>query len=204
MIREDLARGHAERIAPMVAETLTQAGIGMAEIDRIAVTIGPGTFTGVRVGVALARGLALRDGGRKIPLVGLSTLQAIAAGQAAVPGMARIAAIDARRGQIYAQAFDAALAELTEPIVASPQEASKLLLYAVGEGGASIAGSGAELLRDAMGAGELSDPAAQPDPAIIVALGAQLAPMDPLRPLYLRAPDAKPPKPIGPLAGHGR
>ena len=74
---EEMARGHAERLAPMVQETMAKAGIAFSDIDRLAVTTGPGTFTGQRVGLAFMRGLRIA---LKKPLTGVTTLEAMAAG----------------------------------------------------------------------------------------------------------------------------
>jgi tRNA threonylcarbamoyladenosine biosynthesis protein TsaB len=99
--------GHATRLLPLVARVLDRAGVGWEEVDRIAVGVGPGTFTGLRIGIATARALARARG---IPLVGVSTLQALALARPdpdAVPaGMdAVFAVLDARRGEVYAASW---------------------------------------------------------------------------------------------------
>jgi tRNA threonylcarbamoyladenosine biosynthesis protein TsaB len=96
--------GHATRLLPLVALVLDRAGIGWAGLDRIAVGIGPGTFTGLRIGIATARALARA---RDIPLVGVSTLESLAlarpAPDAAPAGLdAVLAVLDARRGEVFA------------------------------------------------------------------------------------------------------
>jgi len=99
--------GHATRLLPMIAELLARAGGGWEAVDRIAVGIGPGTFTGLRIGIATARALAWA---REIPLLGVSSLQALAAG-ATRPGSGRdgarvvLAVVDARRGEVFASAW---------------------------------------------------------------------------------------------------
>jgi len=99
--------GHATRLLPMIAELLGLAGGGWEEVDRIAVGVGPGTFTGLRIGIATARALAWA---REIPLVGVSSLEALGTG-ATLAGeghdgrRAVIAAIDARRGEVFAAAW---------------------------------------------------------------------------------------------------
>src|SRR4051795_2487811 len=99
-----MARGHAEAVMPLLARVMDLAEIDFANLDRIAVTTGPGSFTGLRVGIAAARGVALASGK---PAVGLSTLMAFAAPQMAAPDRAPVvAAIDARHGNIYLQVFD--------------------------------------------------------------------------------------------------
>ena len=90
--REVMARGHQERLAPMAQAVMAEAGLGFERLERIAVTVGPGSFTGLRVGVAFAKGLCSALG---IPGVGVGTLEALAA---EAPGLV-FAAIDARRAQ---------------------------------------------------------------------------------------------------------
>jgi tRNA threonylcarbamoyladenosine biosynthesis protein TsaB len=93
---ELMQRGHQERLGPMVQQVMAEAGVAFGELDRIGVTVGPGSFTGVRVGLAFAKGLALA---LDIPLIGLGTLEALAA---SVEPEGRVAAvIDAKRGQVY-------------------------------------------------------------------------------------------------------
>ncbi|MEE2565436.1 tRNA (adenosine(37)-N6)-threonylcarbamoyltransferase complex dimerization subunit type 1 TsaB [Hyphobacterium marinum] len=103
LVSETIGRGHAERLAPMVETLLAEAGILARDLDRIGVTTGPGSFAGVRVGVAFARGLSLATGA---PAVGVSTL-AVRARQADPTGERRVAIVhDARRGERVVQAFD--------------------------------------------------------------------------------------------------
>jgi tRNA threonylcarbamoyladenosine biosynthesis protein TsaB len=111
---ERLDRGHAEALMPMVEAVRTEAGLAYEDIDRLAVTVGPGTFTGLRIGLAAARGLALAIAR---PLVGVTTLEALAAGvsEDERQGRSVLAVIDARRGEVYAQTFDAGLAPLVPP-----------------------------------------------------------------------------------------
>ena len=98
--------GHATRLLPLTAMVLERAGVGWDEVDRIAVGIGPGTFTGLRIGIATARALARA---RDIPLVGVSTLQSLAlAGPQASDTLGSydtvLAVLDARRGEVFAAA----------------------------------------------------------------------------------------------------
>ncbi|NJM81342.1 MAG: tRNA (adenosine(37)-N6)-threonylcarbamoyltransferase complex dimerization subunit type 1 TsaB [Tabrizicola sp.] len=97
---EPMAKGQAERLIPMLEEMLAEAGIGWDELRAIAVGTGPGNFTGVRISVAAARGLAL---GLGIPAVGVTRLEALAHG---LPRPVRIVD-DARRGEVYVQHFTA-------------------------------------------------------------------------------------------------
>lgn len=186
---EEIGRGHAERLMDMIAEALAEAELGFAELDRLVVTVGPGSFTGVRVGLATARGLGLV---LKKPVVGITTLAALAEdGRVANTDMPVAAVIDAKRGEIYGQVFkgDEALcppvAEEVEAFVARlPDEVA-------------LIGSGAALVADAARAAGrtvtiLAEPVA-PSAAAIARLGRQApAPANPPSPLYLRPPDAKP------------
>ncbi len=177
---EPMARGHQERLAPLVAEVMAEAGIGFDVLDRIGVTVGPGSFTGLRVGLAFAKGLGLA---LDRPVIGVGTLQAMAAG---VPGCAA-AVIDARREQVYVQAFRDG-APLTEPMALGLEDAASAL--GVLDGGPSVLlGSGAPLLAQAFPAARVESGSA-PDPVRLAALAAAAEPATP-QPVYLRAPDAK-------------
>jgi tRNA threonylcarbamoyl adenosine modification protein YeaZ len=112
-LSETLGKGHAERLIPMIDEVLHQAGMTLQQMTRIAVTVGPGSFTGIRVGVAAARGFALSLG---IPAVGVTTLEVVAEQVLEIgPPAPVIAAIDARRDEIFAQVFAPDGEALTEP-----------------------------------------------------------------------------------------
>ncbi|RFZ88679.1 tRNA (adenosine(37)-N6)-threonylcarbamoyltransferase complex dimerization subunit type 1 TsaB [Shinella sp. WSJ-2] len=174
---EDIGRGHAERLMEFVDGALAAAGLDLPAIDRIAVTIGPGSFTGIRVGVAAARGLALALG---IPAVGVSTLSALAAGR----NGPLLVAIDAKRDEVYWQAFAADGSEATSPAIATVEEARAIAQAHDGD----IAGSASALLRE--GAAVETDGV---DIATVARIGTHLDPQKHLpKPLYLRGPDAKP------------
>lgn len=180
---EPMPRGHQERLAPLVAEAMRSAGLGFADLDRIAVTTGPGSFTGLRVGLAFAKGLALALG---VPCVGVGTLAALAA---SVPAQgARAAVVDARRGQIYIQIFPADQ-PAGEPMVLDAEAAAERLR---GAGrGVTLIGSAAGQLRVGLSGVRVS-PVLWPDPVAVARLaGAGSDPIARPRPLYLRAPDAR-------------
>jgi len=179
----DIGRGHAERLMEFVDEALASADRPIGDIDRIAVTIGPGSFTGIRVGVATARGLALALGK---PAVGISSLHVLAEeARAAAPGKAVLVAIDAKRDEVYVQAFDAAGHAVTEPEALAVMTARDRFVGF--EGG--VAGSGAELLTSVTPV----KTADLVDIAVVARLGAGADPASAKpKPLYLRGPDAKP------------
>ncbi|MCG8696389.1 MAG: tRNA (adenosine(37)-N6)-threonylcarbamoyltransferase complex dimerization subunit type 1 TsaB [Minwuiales bacterium] len=191
---EPMARGHAEALMPMVEAARREAGLDFADLDLLAATVGPGTFTGVRVGLAAARGLALASG---LPLAGVTTLEAIAASVTAPPPDAAsiLVAIDARRAELYCQAFTLDRTPLTEPRVVAPARAADDLP----DGVPLVVGSGAALVQRAVErpVALVQDGAAvEPDAAVVarIAAGRGLPPSDapPVEPLYLRAPDAVP------------
>ena len=175
----DIGRGHAERLMEFIDAAFDAAGLTLQDVDRIAVTVGPGSFTGIRVGVAAARGLALA---LDVPAVGVSTLLALAADK--TTGRPLLAVMDAKRDEVYWQAFAADRTDLSSPAIASIGEARALAAAHEGD----VVGSAATLLRE--GAAQEAD---SPSIATVARLGARLDPAIHLpRPLYLRGPDAKP------------
>ena len=179
---EPMLRGHQERLAPMVQEVMNAAGLPFSALDRIGVTVGPGSFTGVRVGLAFAKGLALA---LNIPLIGLGTLEALAA---SVEPEGRVAAvIDAKRGQVYLQGFQDGR-PLDEP-QALPLDQARERLVRMKPG--IVVGPGAGLFEGLDGARIAPLPA--PDAAAMARLAASAGASErPPRPIYLRAPDARP------------
>jgi len=198
--RDDLppgARGaHGSRVLPLLAQAMERAGVGWGEVERIAVGVGPGGFTGLRIGVATARGLAQARG---LALVGVSSLRALALPQAGPV----LAAIDARRGEVFAAAWDAD-GLLLAPAALRPQELAARLAAAP-LGGPSAAspplavGDGAVRFRAVLeDAGATvpddSSPAHRLSAVAVCRLGAAGEPVDRegLLPDYLREPDAVP------------
>ena len=190
---QSMKRGHAEALMPLIGRVIRQAGIAFAALDRIAVTTGPGSFTGLRVGLSAARGIGLAA---DKPVVGLSTLTAYAApvvGQNAAQPV--VSAIDARHDQVYFQVVSGDGGSLMRPRVAPIEEA----LGAAQFGAVHLVGNAAQILADRWPADVLPpfkvDPQPAPDIAWLAWLGAAVSPdIAPARPYYLRAPDAKPQK----------
>jgi tRNA threonylcarbamoyl adenosine modification protein YeaZ len=186
-----MERGHAEAIMPLIARVMDQAGVDFANLDRIAVTTGPGSFTGLRVGISAARGIALAAGK---PAVGLSTLAGFAAPHIAENDSSTVVAvIDARHDHVYLQVFGAGGRSVAPPRIAPLKEAVR----AATSGPARIVGSGAELIAAHWPASEpppmLVEQLGAPDIGWIARLGAAAAEgHGPPKPLYLRAPDAQP------------
>jgi tRNA threonylcarbamoyladenosine biosynthesis protein TsaB len=186
-----MARGHAENLMPMVGRVMQEAHLEFVEIDRIAVTTGPGSFTGLRVGISAARGMALAAAK---PAVGLSTLAAFAAPHIATDdSVPVVAAIDARHDHVYLQIFGPGGRTLVTPRISSIPDAVR----AIGKRLPRIVGSGADLLMAAWPANEAPpltvDQRPNPDIEWVARLGAAVAEgQAPPKPLYLRAPDAQP------------
>jgi tRNA threonylcarbamoyladenosine biosynthesis protein TsaB len=186
-----MVRGHAEAVMPLIARVMDQAGIEFASLDRIAVTTGPGSFTGLRVGISAARGIALAAGK---PAVGLSTLAGFAAPHIAEDdSSAVVVAIDARHEHVYLQVFGPGGKTVVAPRIAPLKEAMR----AATASPARIVGSGAELIVALWPTTEpppvLVEQLGAPDIGWIARLGAAAAEgQAPPKPLYLRAPDAQP------------
>jgi tRNA threonylcarbamoyladenosine biosynthesis protein TsaB len=186
---EVTARGHQERLAPMARDVLGRAGLTFAALDRIGVTVGPGSFTGLRVGLAFAKGLALA---LARPCIGVGSLEALAASLqedgAAPAGDGRVAVvIDAGRDRVYLQLFIGG-ASVSGPDVLPLELAVARLVEVYGSGEVVLTGPGAALLADVLPRGIVRALAA-PDPRAIAHLAAA-ARIAPPRPLYLRPPDA--------------
>ena len=202
LIAREFARmetGQAERLVPMIADAMAAADLDFDALDLIAVTLGPGAFTGVRIGIATAEGLALATG---LPALGLTSFEAVAA---AVPpalraGRSLIVAIESRREELYLQAFD----EAGAPRAAGALVAEDAWRGSLPPGALLLAGDGAARLAVALGDGR--DITCAPAPGLIDAsdLAAlalrrwQARPVaEPLAPIYLRAPDTTLPKDAG-------
>lgn len=193
--------GHATRLLPLADQLLSQAGIDWTDLERVAVGIGPGTFTGLRVGVATARGLAQSVG---VPLVGVSSLRALAHRAGAevgdeVDGV--IGVIDARRGEAFVAVYARSGAELLAPTVMAPEQLAELPAsvgieapterwLAVGDGALRFAD---RLRAGGVGLPSEDSPLHRISGESICALAESIAPGDPwtVAPDYLRRPDAE-------------
>lgn len=183
IVSERIGKGHAECLMAMIEEALGAAGLDLQAIDRIAVTIGPGSFTGIRVGVAAARGFGLALG---IDTVGISTLEVLAQAHLLQrPYSPVIAAMDAKRDEIYAQGFGVDGVALCAPqSIDLPRLSEWMQRF-----GAGVTGTASSLLQGL-------DKSPEPDRfdiSVVARLAAKARPdVDIPKPLYLRGPDAKP------------
>lgn len=187
-----MERGQAEALLPMIQAVMAEAGIDWAGLDAIATTVGPGSFTGVRLGLAAARGLALAA---DRPLLALTAFEAVAAGLTPADRPVAIA-IDSRRGPVFAQRFDPQRRPIGEPAQLEPGDVAAWLgagaWHIAGDGVANLAGQSfaadvrLESLPRRIRAGDLAR-------AAVLRGRAGLDPR-PAQPLYLRAPDVSLPK----------
>lgn len=177
---EAMARGQAEALMPMIAGVLRRADLTFADLNRIAVTVGPGSFTGVRAGLAAARGLALATG---LPLIGVTSTEAIAAAipQSRRAGRSVLVVLESQRSDLYVQLFAADLTPLGPPMTAPVEALVGLLppgpLLVAGDAVHRLPERGDEVLF------------ALPDPGVIAALAGGRPPGPLPDPLYLRPPD---------------
>jgi tRNA threonylcarbamoyl adenosine modification protein YeaZ len=186
-----MMRGHAEALMPLLQRVMEEADLTFNDIDRIAVTTGPGSFTGMRVGIAAARGIALAAGK---PIVGLSTLSAYAAPQLSANEIFPVvAAIDARHGHVYMQVFSPGGRTFSAARLAPLRDA----VHAAAETATCIVGSAAQAVADGLSVADpppaVVDARAAPDIGWVARMGAVLPEgQSPPKPQYLRAPDAQP------------
>ncbi|MEO9874390.1 MAG: tRNA (adenosine(37)-N6)-threonylcarbamoyltransferase complex dimerization subunit type 1 TsaB [Anderseniella sp.] len=185
LISEPMQRGHAERLADMAREAIVLADISFADIERLAACSGPGTFTGVRIGLAFVRGLSLV---LKVPAIGITTFAALAQSCRAGSYGRNIWVIqDARRGEVYLEGSDGDGNAIYPASVLGISEAGELL--SDGSGLAVGSGTGLVDLPDGLAVSEVSS---IPDAAMIARLAGQATDTSAAAvPFYLRAPDAK-------------
>jgi tRNA threonylcarbamoyladenosine biosynthesis protein TsaB len=186
-----MVRGHAEALMPLLAQAVKASGLAFADLERIVVTTGPGSFTGLRVGIAAARGLGVAT---NIPVVGVTTLSAYAAPYLAADDQTPVVvAIDARHQHVYLQVFGAGGRTLIPPRLAPLNEA----IRAASEAPTRIVGSAAQAVADGLARTApqpvIVDTRAAPDIAWVARIGAAVPEAQaPPKPQYLRAPDAQP------------
>jgi len=186
-----MIRGHAEALIPLVARVMQQSDMKFRDLDRIAVTTGPGSFTGLRVGLAAARGFGIAT---DLPVVGMSTLSVYAAPHLAADSQTPVvAAIDARHQHVYLQVFGPAGRTVIAPRLAPLSEA----IRAASEARSCLAGSAARAVADGLAKSapvpSTVDARDAPDIAWVAQIGAVTPEAkSPPNPLYLRAPDAQP------------
>ncbi|MCL7997322.1 tRNA (adenosine(37)-N6)-threonylcarbamoyltransferase complex dimerization subunit type 1 TsaB [Brucella sp. 21LCYQ03] len=188
-VSENIGKGHAEVLMDYIGRVTAEAGIAMADFDRVAVNIGPGSFTGVRIGVSAARGFALA---LERPAIGVSAFDALASEVAiSHPGQPVLVLLEAHRGEIYAQDFDGEGLAVASPMVLPRDEALALIQQQSSE--TVLAGSAADALNEIM-AGTFSTARAEPTAWIgtYAKLAALREPGEAPKPLYMRGPDVKP------------
>jgi tRNA threonylcarbamoyl adenosine modification protein YeaZ len=188
-----MARGHAEALMPMVAEIMEESGVAFAELDLIAATLGPGSFTGVRIAIAAARGLALVTKAKLFGTDSLAVMARLARDTGSFESGPFAVAVDARRGMLYLGLYDEAARTQNGPLLIAPDEALHLLppklRIAVGSGAGLLAEAGARAGR----ALETRLPELQPSASALAEIAyASGESLPTLRPLYLRPPDARP------------
>lgn len=186
-----MERGHAEALVPLLDRVVSRVEGGFASLDRIVVTIGPGSFTGLRVGIAAARAVGLATGR---PVVGVTTLSALMS-PLIEAGSSRlvVAAIDARAGRVFVQGVGPSGRLVIPPAVLAIRD----VVRALGSGAVILVGSGASLVAsEAWTVGvdaRLHSAPPLPDIGWVARLGAAADPAEALpKPLYLAAPDARP------------
>jgi tRNA threonylcarbamoyladenosine biosynthesis protein TsaB len=188
-----MERGHAETLLPMIETVLREAALTPAGLDLLAVTIGPGSFTGLRIGLAAARGLALA---RKVPAIGVPSFDAVVAEEAGERPL--FIALESKRAELFLQRRDRSDPRL--PALVAPEEWAAILP----PGACCLAGDGAARLAAAVGRDDVAVLPGHglPDPVALARLGAarwQAGDRTPLAPLYLRAPDTTAPRQTAPV-----
>lgn len=197
---EEMERGQAERLNPMIGEVMAEAGVAFGALGLVAVTIGPGAFTGLRIGIACARAIALAA---DVPLAGVTTFEALARAVSAEErrdeGGERIlvVCVNGKRRDVFVQRFDAAGETLGPAGALAPDDARAALatgrLLLAGDGVGPIAAA----LEGIAGAGpeqriRVSQALAPPDAVHVAMIAAAAGPaVTPLRPFYIRPPDAR-------------
>lgn len=190
---EAMERGHAEALAPMVDEAMRESGLAFSDIDRLAVTTGPGTFTGQRVGLAFMRGLRVA---LKRALVGITTLEAMCAAAMDESKLEYAAAIhDARRGEAYLALTSKSGVVIASEILLLDEVSGRIAKAILEDASIALAGTAADAAAAKLKHGRITS-ICQPDALWVARLAALVPePSEAPHPLYLRAPDAKLPAP---------
>jgi tRNA threonylcarbamoyladenosine biosynthesis protein TsaB len=180
-------RGHAQLLMPMLVELTAEAGLVLGAFDRFAVTTGPGSFTGIRVALAAAHGLALGTGK---PVIGINVFEVLAAQatQSGIPASHLVIAVDSRRAELFVQRFDAAGQAQSEPAIMAPADVAAW----AGPGPVALAGDGAALLAPHLPSAIEAGLPAKVDPAALALLAVARDAGSPPAPFYLRPADAMP------------
>lgn len=199
-----MERGQSEALAPMVQAVLRDVGCGVRDMDCIAVTTGPGAFTGVRIGLSMARSLGLSA---NIPIVGVSTMHAVAS---AVPVAQRrnahiLVIMDTKREDVYVQTFDTAVEAVTEPNIALPQDLPAFVATVPDGIPTIVTGDAVARIRvhlpERTSDISVLEGNAVPDAAVVAEIALSSGPparhTPPPKPIYLRSPYAK----ISPTGG---
>ncbi len=188
-ISENIGKGHAEVLMEYVGRAVNEAKLSLRDMERVAVNIGPGSFTGVRIGVSAARGFALALG---VPAIGITAFEALAAEtHFALPERPVLVLLDAHRGEIYAQGFDAQGQPQSMPAVLSREEAETLAASLAVD--TVLVGTAASAINETTG-GRFSLGSSEPTAkaGTYARLAAMREPGDVPKPLYMRGPDVKP------------
>lgn len=206
--RRAMMHGHAEALLPMIAQAMDAAGVSARDLDLVAATVGPGGFTGLRVGLAAARGIALASGA---PLFGVTGFEAVVAAlpAAAEPGFLLVA-LESRRRDLFVQLFDSARRPLAAAMALAAEALGETVTRTIGAAPLALAGDAAMRAAAALGRrpARLVEETA-PDAVGVARTAARrwqagLSP-GPVRPLYLRPPDVTLPAaaPAPPRRGRG-
>jgi tRNA threonylcarbamoyladenosine biosynthesis protein TsaB len=190
-----MTRGHAEALMPIIVETVAAAGETLHALSAVAVTVGPGAFTGIRIGLAAARGIGLAA---NIPVVGVTTFAAVAeaVSEAERAGRKLLVLLDSKRGDVFVQQFSSARAAVGSPMILVPDA----LLRRLTSDSFILAGDGIAVVRPHLDAADLDVAYAAADGPANAFWVAQLAARSvadrtglPPTPLYLRAPEVRSP-----------
>lgn len=181
--------GHSTQLLALAVAQLQDAGRTFADVDRIAVGLGPGGFTGLRIGVATARALAQASGAE---IVGVSTLRALASAASPDDGQPVLAVIDARRGEVFAAAFRGD-EQIVAPVAIAPADIGSI----VGKSWLAVGDGALRFQTDLEGAGCLVPPDGSPQHRVSAGAICRLSlearegsPLELIVPDYLRPPDA--------------